>query len=302
MPADAVDKWKDTVAGSLAGMAQVVVGQPLDTVKVRLQVEDARSAKFRGPLHCIVDTVRQEGFLALYKGMAAPLVGISAVNALLFTAYSSFKDVQVRMGHAHTADQLSLSAIALAGAGAGFVNSILASPVELLKVRLQVQRSLTSKHQTQQQYRGPTDLARALVHTDGWRHGLFRGFWATVWREIPAYAAFYAAFEAAKRRITGAGQAGPETLVAAPWQLMLAGSTAGVSYWCACYPLDVIKSRAQNSNKRLRSGYMTEITRAIYRAEGLAGFWRGFTPCVLRSIPSAAVTFTTYELVMRMLD
>jgi solute carrier family 25 carnitine/acylcarnitine transporter 20/29 len=161
----------------------------------------------------------------------------------------------------------------------GFINSILASPVELLKVRLQVQRSLAGQHLSSVQYRGPVDLARALIQTDGWCHGFFRGFWATVWREIPAYAAFYAAFEAAKRHITARN---PPGTTPAPWQLMLAGSTAGISYWCASYPLDVIKSRAQNSPTRLAPGYISTITRNIYQIEGWTGFWRGFTPCVLR--------------------
>ncbi len=52
-------------------------------------------------------------------GMAAPLVGISAVNALLFTAYSSLKDVQVKWFNLKSTDQLSAWQLASAGAGAG---------------------------------------------------------------------------------------------------------------------------------------------------------------------------------------
>ncbi|KAI8054605.1 mitochondrial carrier domain-containing protein [Syncephalis plumigaleata] len=303
-------------------MAQVVVGQPLDTVKVRLQVENAAKGQFKGPWHCMVDTVRREGFLALYKGMAAPLVGISAVNALLFTAYSSLKDVQVKWFNLKSTDQLSAWQLASAGAGAGFVNTILASPVEMLKVRLQVQRSMagfttTTQHVVSQYHHGPIDLARSVIVKDGWRHGLMRGFWATAAREIPAYAAFYTSFEVVKRQCLlqrhrdvstttatttlNTDDNSVEIIQPALWQLMLAGSTAGISCWCACYPLDVIKSRAQNSRHRLSSNYIMEIARDIYRSEGIMGFWRGFTPCVLRSIPAAAATFTTYELVMQAL-
>ena len=46
-------------------MAQVIVGQPLDTIKVRLQLDEG---KFKGAWDCTVQTVRKEGFLALYKG------------------------------------------------------------------------------------------------------------------------------------------------------------------------------------------------------------------------------------------
>lgn len=52
--------------------------------------------------------------------MAAPLVGITAVNALLFTVYGSIKTWQVERLHlALHPSQLSIGAIAVAGAGAG---------------------------------------------------------------------------------------------------------------------------------------------------------------------------------------
>lgn len=49
------------------------VGHPFDTVKVRLQTTD--KSQFRGPLDCLLRTVRKEGFAGLYKGATPPLVG-----------------------------------------------------------------------------------------------------------------------------------------------------------------------------------------------------------------------------------
>ena len=66
-----------------------------------------------------------------YKGMASPLVGIAAVNGLLFGAYVRAKKL------VSPYPVLSLSQTAAAGAIAGAVNSILASPVELFKIRMQ---------------------------------------------------------------------------------------------------------------------------------------------------------------------
>lgn len=48
-------------------MANVLVGQPLDTIKVRLQLDQG---KFKGAWDCTVQTVQKEGFFALYKGMS----------------------------------------------------------------------------------------------------------------------------------------------------------------------------------------------------------------------------------------
>lgn len=60
----------DLVAGSLAGGAQVLVGQPLDTIKVRAQT--AAAGQFAGPMDVLRQTVRNEGLLALYKGVFGP--------------------------------------------------------------------------------------------------------------------------------------------------------------------------------------------------------------------------------------
>lgn len=163
-------------------------------------------------------------------GMASPLIGIGAVNALLFAANSSIK----QRFQTHPTEVLSLDKIAVAGAGAGLINSVLASPVELLKIKLQAQFS--NQKGTGRYFTGPIDCARFLIQRDGVGHGLFRGLWATVVREIPAYAGFYTGFEVMKRTLTKEGE-DPNVL-----QLMISGATGGVGYWVCCYPLDVVKS------------------------------------------------------------
>lgn len=51
-----------------------------DTIKVRLQT--STSAQFKGPLECLMQTVRKEGILALYKGASPPLVGWMFMDSL----------------------------------------------------------------------------------------------------------------------------------------------------------------------------------------------------------------------------
>ncbi|RUP42734.1 mitochondrial carrier domain-containing protein [Jimgerdemannia flammicorona] len=267
--------WQDFLAGNFAGMAQVLVGQPLDTVKVRLQL-DSGVGRFNGAIDCVVKTVRNEGFFALYKGMLSPLIGIGAVNSLLFAANSRFKALQ----QDYPNQVLSLSQIAIAGAGAGFVNTILSSPVELLKVRMQAQfgRAGTSTG-GMTNYRGPFDVAGQLMRDHGVRRGLFQGFWITALREIPGYAGFYTGFEAVKRAIVPDGK-DPSTL-----QLMTAGAAGGIGYWTCCYPLDVVKSVVQNQAVPPKGSYILHTFRTIYQREGARAFFAGFTTSI--SLPLA---------------
>ncbi|KAK0446234.1 mitochondrial carrier [Armillaria borealis] len=269
----------ELLAGSVGGAAQVLVGQPLDTVKTRAQI--APRGMFKGPMDILVQTVRKEGFFALYKGMASPLFGIAGVNSLLFASYGVSRRI------ISPYPQLSLPQIALAGSMAGAANAILASPVEMFKVLMQGQ------------YGSATDKRLRRVVSDQWsqwgfRKGIMRGYWVTVAREIPAYAGFYTAYEFSKRKFASAY--GKDLPV---WALLASGSTGGISYWLACYPLDVIKSRVQ-LRPTPPSGtpvqYIAHEGRAIMAESGLPGLFRGLTPSILRSIPAAAATFAAFEL------
>ena len=90
-------------------------------------------------------------------------------------------------------------------------------------------------------YSGPVDCARQLIREHGIRHGLMRGYWISVIREIPGYAGFYAGFEGMKRYLTPKGE-NSATYPHGLFTLMASGATGGVSYWFACYPLDMLKS------------------------------------------------------------
>lgn len=275
-----IETVNELVAGSIGGAAQVLVGQPLDTIKTRAQI--APQGMFKGPMDILTQTLRKEGFFALYKGMASPLIGIAGVNSLLFAAYGTSKRIISPF------PDLSLPQIALAGAMAGAANAVLASPVEMFKVRMQGQ------------YGAETDKRLRTIVGEMWKQwgftrGIMRGYWVTVAREIPAYAGFYGAFEFSKRRfrtILGSNEL-------PVWALLASGSCGGIAYWFACYPLDVVKSRIQlrpipPSGTPFR--YISNELRAIVSESGLSGLFRGISPCLLRSIPAAGSTFAAYEL------
>ncbi|KIS67374.1 uncharacterized protein UMAG_11977 [Mycosarcoma maydis] len=290
----------DLVAGSVAGAAQVVVGQPLDTVKVRTQI--AAPATYRGPMDVLTRTVASEGVLALYKGMASPLLGIAAQNALLFSAFQSAK----RLISPHT-HELSTAQIAAAGAIAGGINSILSSPVELFKIRMQAQ--ITSRNNPTS-HEKLSAVARQVYTQHGIRNGVMRGFWITLMRELPAYAGFYTGFELAKSTLRHL-RSHPNDATPLPiWALMLSGSVGGILNWLACYPLDVLKSRIQLTHHPLpkRFGgpllfnYISQEAKALYTSQGARAFFVGLTPTLLRAIPAAAATFTTFELVKNALQ
>ena len=58
---------KELLAGSFGGMVQVLVGQPFDTVKVRLQTQSCTKPVYSGMGDCVKQVIKQEGFAGFYK-------------------------------------------------------------------------------------------------------------------------------------------------------------------------------------------------------------------------------------------
>ena len=63
-------------------MASLVVGYPLDTVKVRLQTDDKRA--YKGGFDCFTQIIKKEGPLSLFRGMSGLFVFATPRFALIF--------------------------------------------------------------------------------------------------------------------------------------------------------------------------------------------------------------------------
>lgn len=120
---------KDIGAGTSAGIVSVLVCHPLDTIRVRLQT--APSGRFSGVADVVRQTVRSEGPLALYKGMAFPLAAQGLQKATMFVSFGLARRFMLEKGVAAPGQPLPLSAVFLCGSFAGVCNTLVANPFEL---------------------------------------------------------------------------------------------------------------------------------------------------------------------------
>jgi len=190
----------------------------------------------------------------------------------------------------------------LSGAFSGVVNSVVVSPVELIKSRLQIQYEAKK---AMSRYHGPVHCATEIIKTGGLR-AIMQGMVPTVIREVPAYATQFYVYERCKEILTPAGQS---TKDLGPMSLMCCGGTAGLLCWFTSYPQDVIKSRIQVDvtgqkyprHSFLPDGGIVSCSKQIWKAEGWRGFWKGFSPCALRAFPANAAGFLAYETTAELL-
>ncbi|EQC31731.1 hypothetical protein SDRG_10522 [Saprolegnia diclina VS20] len=298
---------RDFIAGSFAGVSSTVVGHPFDTVKVRLQMHCPLSSSFKGPLDCVMQTINKEGFLGLYRGMVSPMTTVPLVNAVVFSTYESAKSFLLNRRENHNGVLTNNEAM-LAGAWAGLMNSVVVTPVELVKCHLQAQGEAIATHANEIKFNGTMDCVKKIVEIDGIR-GLWRGQVATMYREVPSYIGQFGTYELLQQVFTSQME-GVDGKPSATTTL-LAGGFAGCVCWTVSYPQDVVKSRLQlqplghpplyAASRWLPDGGWWNCFRTIIKEEGPRALWKGYSPCLIRAFPANAAGFFTYEMVRSVL-
>ncbi|KAI0439504.1 mitochondrial carrier domain-containing protein [Xylaria telfairii] len=289
--AGSLDTAKDLFAGAVGGIAQVLIGQPFDIVKVRLQT----TTQYRSALDAATTIYAKEGPLAFYKGTLTPLLGIGACVSIQFGAFGYAKRYFETANAARALGKdLGYGQYYAAGAFAGVANSVISGPIEHVRIRLQ-----TQPHGAARLYSGPLDCVRKLSASGGVAGGLYRGEAVTILREAQAYGLWFLAFEWMMN--ADAARNGIARNEVPAYKVALYGGLAGEALWLGSYPFDVVKSKMQTdgfgANMRYKS--MRDCFAQTWRGEGMRGFWKGIGPTLLRAMPVSAGTFAVVEATMR---
>ncbi|XP_043444266.1 solute carrier family 25 member 48 isoform X1 [Prionailurus bengalensis] len=264
---------EDFAAGWIGGAASVIVGHPLDTVKTRLQA----GVNYGDTISCIRTVYRRESVFGFFKGMSFPLASIAVYNSAVFGVFSN---TQRFLSQHHCRDpgaspSGTLSDLLLASMVAGVVSVGLGTPVDLIKIRLQMQtqpfqeanlglRPRTMTLGKPPVYQGPVDCIATIVRTEGLA-GMYRGVGAMLLRDVPGYCLYFIPYVFLNDWITPEACTGPS--LCAVW---LAGGMAGAISWGTATPMDVVKSRLQADGVYLNKykGVLDCISQS-YQKEGL---------------------------------
>uniref|UniRef100_A0AAY4ET21 EF-hand domain-containing protein n=1 Tax=Denticeps clupeoides TaxID=299321 RepID=A0AAY4ET21_9TELE len=158
---DTIPFLAEVLAGGCAGGSQVIFTNPLEIVKIRLQVAGEITT---GPRVSALNVVRDLGFFGLYKGAKACFLRDIPFSAIYFPVYAHTKAALVD-------EQGRLGALQLltAGAIAGIPAASLVTPADVIKTRLQV-----AARAGQTTYNGVTDCFRKIMQEEGFR-ALWKG-------------------------------------------------------------------------------------------------------------------------------
>ncbi|KAM8844093.1 mitochondrial thiamine pyrophosphate carrier isoform 1-T1 [Spinachia spinachia] len=186
---------------------------------------------------------------------------------------------------------LSPEEAALAGSAAGMVTRALISPLDVLKIRFQLQIERLSSVRPEGKYQGLFQASRCIYSEEG-----LSAFWKG---HVPAQllsicfgAVQFATFEFLTEAVHTSTLYNSQTAGVH----FVCGGLAACSATVVCQPLDTLRTRfaAQGETKVYRN--LRHAVSTMWRSEGPLTFYRGLCPTLVAVFPYAGMQFFFYNV------
>lgn len=271
----------EMLGGTVGGVLQVIVGHPLDTMKVRLQSVHG-AGKYTGMADCARQTVQQEGLRGFYRGMASPLAMAGILNGVMFSVNGQMKRL-VAWRSGKTIGELNVPEVVAAALLTAPVYCAVLAPTELVKARLQFQTTGAS-----QVYGGPLDVIRK-VHAEAGVRGLWQGYGVTVGTRIVGAPFYFVTYDVLSKHFKGDGREDVPR-----WKVLVAGGLAGVAFWTGNFPGETPVPRPQPARPRARHWIACAVQSTLFCARrSCRSFRRVSSGGIIRRFAPSAHALTT---------
>ncbi|XP_039105093.1 mitochondrial brown fat uncoupling protein 1 isoform X1 [Hyaena hyaena] len=274
-------------AGVAACVADVITF-PLDTAKVRLQIQGecqtSSAIKYKGVLGTITTLAKTEGPLKLYSGLPAGLQRQISFASLRIGLYDTVQEF-----FSTGKETASLGSKISAGLTTGGVAVFIGQPTEVVKVRLQAQSHL---HGLKPRYTGTYNAYRIIATTEGLT-GLWKGTTPNLTRNVIINCTEIVTYDLMKEALV------KNKLLSDDLRChFVSALIAGLCTTVLSSPVDVVKTRFVNSPP----GQYTSVPNCamtMLTKEGPLAFFKGFVPSFLRLGSWNVIMFVCFEQLKR---
>lgn len=199
----------------------------------------------------------------------------------------------------------------VASCSGAIVTSLLVTPLDVVKIRLQAQRNPFPKgkcfvycnglmdhicvcvngngkawYKAPGHFNGTLDAFIKIIRSEGIR-ALWSGLPPTMMMAVPATVIYFTCYDqlcaALKVRMGDRSDTAP----------LLAGAIARVGSVTVISPLELIRTKLQSEKQSYRQ--LSAVIRSSVHSEGWRSLWRGWGPTLLRDVPFSAMYWYNYE-------
>jgi solute carrier family 25 oxoglutarate transporter 11 len=270
---------KPFVNGGASGMAATCVMQPVDMVKVRLQLGATGS-----PFSVASSLIKEQGFGSLYRGLNAGLLRQATYTTARLGIYNNIYEKALAY---NDNKPLPLWQKAACGLTAGGLGAAVGNPADLTLLRMQADTTLPPEQR--RNYKGVTDAMARVVREEGVA-GLFTGAGPTVVRAMALNMGMLASNEQAKEWLESMG------MVKGSASVTLGGAMIAGFFASACsLPFDYVKTQLQKMQPDPLTGkvpYTGAVDCALktLKTYGPLKFYVGVPTYLVRIAPHATLT------------
>lgn len=126
-----LDFSKYLLSSSLSGFIQITATYPLDFCRTRLTLSKSiHSISYTGIINCLMDTIKKEGYFAVYKGLSASLFTGVPFIALKLSSYEILKEF--------FGNECEIKTKLICGTLAGFIAQTATYPGDTLRRRMKI--------------------------------------------------------------------------------------------------------------------------------------------------------------------
>ncbi|XP_074317337.1 putative ADP,ATP carrier protein At5g56450 [Silene latifolia] len=278
---------RDLMAGAIMGGVVHTIVAPIERAKLLLQTQhsnfailDGKHPQFKGMVDCILRTVKDEGFLSLWRGNGSSVLRYYPSVALNFSLKDLYRDV-LKNDDDGPPIMSGTAANFFAGAAAGCSTLVLVYPLDIAHTRLAADIGKADARQ----FRGIYHFMSSVYRVEG-VHGLYRGLPASFHGMVVHRGIYFGGFDTIKEILTK-----ESNLELALWKRWLAAQVVTTTAGLLSYPFDTVRRRMMMQSGLEKPMYndTLECWKTIYRTEGFPSFYRGAVSNMFRSTGAAAI-------------
>ncbi|KAM4721841.1 peroxisomal membrane protein PMP34 [Rhinophrynus dorsalis] len=276
------------VAGAVGSVAAMTLFYPLDTARLRLQVDDKR--KSHSTPAVLMEIMREEGVFSPYRGWFPVISSICCSNFVYFYTYNSLKALWIKGSVATTGKDLTI------GFMAGVVNVLITTPLWVVNTRLKLQGAkFRNDDIVPTSYTGIIDAFHKILRDEG-VSALWNGTFPSLLLVFnPAIQFMF--YELLKRQLLK-GQAELSSM-----EVFMIGAIAKAIATVVTYPLQTVQSVLRFGHEKLNPEKRAfgSVRCVIYllqervRRLGFMGLYKGLEAKLLQTVLTAALMFLVYE-------
>ena len=286
----------DFLAGGISAAVSKTIVAPIERVKLLLQVQYAnpnipKEQQYAGIGDCFSRVIKEQGFIALWRGNLANVIRYFPTQALNFACKDFYK--QTLCPYNPKTEPIKFFAGNMASGGAAGATSLcFVYPLDFARTRLAAD---VGDAEGKREFNGLVDCLKQIAMKDG-IGGLYQGFGISVVGIIFYRASYFGLFDTGKAMLFSGGKG---NLMAT----FLLGQIVTVSAGIISYPLDTVRRRlmmTSGQGEKLYNGTMDCFAK-IYQKEGAAAFFKGCLSNVIRGTGGALV-LTFYDKIQEALE